>query len=114
MEALQENSRETEKFFTGVLWLNAKAVGLALGLICGLGIFLATNWLILKGGHPVGPHLSLLNQFFLGYRVTFLGSLVGFAYGFAVGTISGAFISWIYNKIAGLKNKESRPGGTGF
>jgi len=107
--ALQENNRDAEKYFSGVLWLNAKAFGLALGIICGLAIFLATNWLILKGGHPVGPHLSLLSQYFLGYRVTFLGSLVGFAYGFAVGTISGAFISWIYNKIAGLKSKNPGP-----
>ena len=94
---------DEEKFFSDVLWLNAKSFGLALGLICGLGIFIATNWLIIKGGDPVGPHLSLLRQYFFGYRVTFLGSLVGFAYGFAVGTFSGALISWIYNKIADLR-----------
>ena len=111
METQQKNNQEAEKFFSGVLWLNTKAFGLALGLICGLGIFLATNWLVLKGGHRVGPHLSLLSQYFLGYRVTFLGSFVGFAYGFAMGTISGAFISWIYNKIAGLRNKAPGSGG---
>jgi ABC-type dipeptide/oligopeptide/nickel transport system permease subunit len=69
---------------------------------------------VIKGGDPVGPHLSLLSQYFFGYRVTFLGSFVGFAYGFAVGTISGALIAWIYNKIADLRNKESRPKGAGF
>jgi ABC-type dipeptide/oligopeptide/nickel transport system permease subunit len=58
---------------------------------------------VIKGGDPVGPHLSLLSQYFFGYRVTFLGSFVGFAYGFAVGTISGALIGWIYNKIADLR-----------
>jgi hypothetical protein len=105
METRNEKQTETETFFAGVLWLNAKAVGLALGLVCGLGIFAATNWLIIKGGDPVGPHLSLLSQYFLGYRVTFVGSLIGFAYGFAVGTISGALISWIYNKLADLRKK---------
>jgi len=109
METQKENKTEAETFFTGVLWLNAKAVGLALGLICGLGIFLATNLLIIKGGDPIGPHLSLLSQYFLGYRVTFLGSLIGFAYGFAVGTISGALISWIYNKLAGFRSKVAKP-----
>lgn len=104
METQKENKTEAETFFAGVLWLNAKAVGLALGLICGLGIFLATNLLIIKGGAPIGPHLSLLSQYFLGYRVTFLGSLIGFAYGFSVGTISGALISWIYNSVADLRN----------
>ena len=99
---------DAKKYFAGVLWLNAKALGLAFGIICGLSIFVATNWLIIKGGNPVGPHLSLLSQYFLGYSVTFNGSLIGFAYGFAVGTISGALLSWIYNKVAGLRSKESR------
>ena len=78
----KDNNTGEEKFFSGVLWLNAKVVGLALGLIFGLAIFVATNWLVIKGGDPVGPHLSLLSQYFFGYRVTFLGSLIGFGYGF--------------------------------
>ncbi len=92
-----------EKLFSGVLLLNAKVVGLAFGLILGLGIFVATNWLIIKGGERVGPHLILLSQYFIGYRVTFLGSLIGAAYGFALGTICGAFMGWIYNKIVALR-----------
>ena len=106
----QKNRKtDAETFFAGVLWLNSKAVGLALGLICGLVIFVATNILIIKGGDPMGPHLSLLSQYFFGYRVTFLGSLIGFAYGFAIGTISGALISWIYNIIARFRNKAQSP-----
>ena len=89
-----------EKLFSGVLLLNAKVVGLTLGLILALGIFVATNWLVIKGGERVGPHLILLSQYFIGYRVTFLGSLIGAAYGFAVGTIFGALLGWLYNKIA--------------
>lgn len=92
-----------EKLFSGVLLLNAKVVGLAFGLILGLAIFVATNWLILKGGDRVGPHLILLSQYFIGYRVTFVGSLIGAAYGFALGTIGGALMGWIYNKIVALK-----------
>jgi hypothetical protein len=88
-----------EKLFSGVLLLNAKVVGLALGVIFGLGIFVATNWLIIKGGERVGPHLILLSQYFIGYKVTFLGSLIGAAYGFALGTICGSLMGWIYNKI---------------
>lgn len=92
-----------EKLFRGVLLLNAKVVGLAFGLILGLGIFVATNWLIIKGGERVGPHLILLSQYFIGYRVTFLGSLIGAAYGFALGTICGALMGWIYNKIVAFR-----------
>jgi len=94
---------EEEKLFSGILWLNAKALGLVFGLLFGLAIFIATNWLVLKGGKPVGPHLRLLSQYFIGYKVSFLGSIIGFGYGFAVGTLSGAFVGWIYNKIAAFR-----------
>ncbi len=107
-----ENARrsEEEKLFSGILRLNTRVLGLILGLLMGLAIFVATNWLVIKGGHiapsgehVVGPHLQLLSQFFIGYRVSFLGSIIGFAYGFAAGTLSGAFIGWIYNKVADLR-----------
>jgi len=105
------NASEEEKLFSGILVLNAKVLGLVLGLILGLGIFIMTNWLVIKGGHVtptgasvVGPHMQLLSQFFIGYKVSFLGSLIGFAYGFAIGTISGAWIGWIYNKFVQFRN----------
>ena len=75
---------QDEKLFSGVLLLNAKVLGLTLGLILGLGIFVATNWLVIKGGERVGPHLILLSQYFIGYKVTFAGSLIGAVYGFAL------------------------------
>jgi len=93
-----------ERLFGGVLWLNAKILGLCLGLLCGLGIFIATNWLVLKGGTVVGPHLQLLSQYFIGYSVSFFGSFIGFAYGFAVGTLSGSLVGWIYNRITKFRN----------
>jgi hypothetical protein len=104
MNGPSEKKREAEqKLFSGVLWLNARILGLTLGLVCGLALFLATNWLVIKGGEKVGPHLALLSQYFIGYRVSFLGSLIGFFYGFAVGTLSGSLIGWIYNKILTLR-----------
>ena len=85
-----------------LLRLNATVQGIVTGFMVGLGIFIATNWLVLKGGEVVGPHLSLLSQFFIGYRVTFSGSLVGFAYGFLCGFLGGYCIARMYNWIAGL------------
>ncbi len=99
-----------EKLLKGILRLNAKILGLVLGILMGLAIFIGTNWLLIKGGHitqsgeyVVGPHLQLLSQFFIGYRVSFLGSIVGFFYGFALGTLCGTTISWIYNKIVDFR-----------
>ena len=102
-----------EKLFGAVLKLNIKILGLVLGLLLGLVIFIATNWLVIKGGHigpggkyVVGPHLQLLSQFFIGYKVSFLGSIIGFFYGFALGTLCGGATGWIYNKIADFRNSE--------
>jgi hypothetical protein len=104
MKGRKEEERTVEeRLFSGVLWLNAKVFGLTLGLVFGLALFLATNWLVIKGGKPVGPHLALLSQYFIGYRVSFLGSVIGFFYGFAVGTLCGSFIGWLYNKIVMLR-----------
>ena len=100
---IKETKVNEKKLFSGVVWLNIKALGLVLGLLFGLIIFCATNWLVIKGGDRVGPHLILLSQYFIGYRVTFLGSFIGFAYGFALGTLSGALLGWIYNKIIAIK-----------
>jgi hypothetical protein len=104
-------SQYEEKLYSGILRLNSQILGLILGLLFGLAIFIATNWLVLKGGtvnargqYVIGPHLQLLSQFFIGYKVSFLGSIVGFAYGFAIGTLSGALVGWIYNKFVDLRN----------
>jgi hypothetical protein len=93
-----------------LLRLNATVQGLVAGTIAGLAIFLATNWLLIKGpqigprGEPVvGPHLALLSQYFLGYRVSFLGSLIGMAYGFALGFAGGYLVAWMYNRIVELR-----------
>jgi hypothetical protein len=101
---MAEDEKDLEKVvLTRLLRLNAMVQGFVTGIVAGLAVFIATNWLILKGGDVVGPHLSLLSQFFLGYRVTFLGSLIGFAYAFVVGFLLGYLVARIYNWIAGLR-----------
>src|ERR1041384_1691215 len=82
-----------------LLRLNATVQGVVTGIVAGLGIFIATNWLILtsEDGDVVGPHLALLGQFFIGYKVTFVGSLMGFAYAFFVGFVVGYCVTAMYN-----------------
>ena len=98
-----------EIVFTRVLQLNAVVQGIVLGLLTGVAIFIATNWLVLKGGRVVGPHLSLLNQFFIGYEVSFLGSLVGFAYGCVFGFAVGYVIAIVYNLAARARERRRTP-----
>jgi len=105
-----EKIQNDEKLLRGILHLNVKILGLVLGILMGLVIFVGTNWLLIKGGqmtpdgkYVVGPHLQLLGQFFIGYKVSFLGSIIGFFYGFALGTLCGSAIGWIYNKIVDFR-----------
>jgi len=86
-----------------VVRLEAAVQAVSIGLLTGLAIFVATNWLVLKGGTVVGPHLRLLGQFFVGYDVTFVGSLVGFAWGFAYGFLAGFGVSTVYNRIVAYR-----------
>jgi hypothetical protein len=93
-----------------VVRLNAVVAGMVTGLLAGLAVFVATNWLILMGGTVIGPHLALLGQFFIGYRVTFTGSLVGFAWAFALGFLGGFAVVRIYNRLAELRQPSGPDG----
>ena len=102
---LAESTDITEEILERtVLLLNANILGIVFGLVAGIIIFASTNFLILKGGEVIGPHLSLLRNFFPFYSVTFLGSIVGFGYGLLTGYIAGFIIGSIYNLVVKLKS----------
>ncbi len=100
-EPMDETDQILER---AVLRLNANILGLVLGILAGLAIFIATNFLILKGGEVVGPHLSLLRAFFPFYTVTFQGSILGFVYGLVCGYLAGFVTASIYNLVVKLKS----------
>lgn len=91
---------EAEDMRTTLLRLNARAWGIAIGLLLGLGLFIATVVLVLRGGAEVGPHLSLLSVFLPGYRVSVAGAFIGFAYAFFIGYALGRLIGLVYNAMA--------------
>ena len=99
---------EEEIIRRAVVRLNSHILGFVLGSIGATAIFAATNWLVMKGGEVVGPHMGLLDQFLIGYSVTFTGSLIGAAYLFVLGYISGLFIAWIYNWVISFGPRTSR------
>jgi protoporphyrinogen oxidase len=57
--------------------LDSVALGVALGVVSGLAVFVASVLLLLKGGSPVGPNLSLLGHYLLWFRVSWAGAFVG-------------------------------------
>ena len=93
---------EEQVLENAVLRLNARAWGIAMGLLLGSALFIATNILVLKGGPRVGTHLKLLAVYFPGYSVTFVGSIVGFIYLFVIGYGLGRLVGAVYNKMVQL------------
>lgn len=77
--------------------LNRKALGLALGILWGAGVFIATAVTLMVGG---GAHLELLGKFYLGFTVSWAGAFVGLIYGFVDGFIAGWLVAWLYNRFA--------------
>ena len=104
---MADNANDLEQLvLIRLLRLNAKVNGVVTGILAGLVVFISTNWLIVKGGEVVGPHLALLGQFFIGYQVTFVGSLIGFAYAFVTGFATGYGVTSIYNYIVVIKERK--------
>ena len=104
-EISPEEERELEEVvLTRLMRLNATVFGVVFGLVFGLIIFIATIWLVIKGGNVIGPNLALLGHFFIGYHVTFFGSIVGFLYGFVLGFLVGFLIATLYNWIVDLRS----------
>jgi len=71
-------------------------LAIAVGSVCGLLVFLATVWLVIKGG-PAGMYLQLLNQYFFGYTVTLKGAFIGLAYIFFWGFLFGWLFAYLRN-----------------
>jgi len=79
--------------------LDPVALGLAVGIVCGFGLFLATAVLLLKGGDIVGPRLALLGHYLIGYRVTWAGALVGLVEATIFGYVIGCVCAWLHNTL---------------
>jgi tetrahydromethanopterin S-methyltransferase subunit G len=102
--SVERQGEDDQILLHAVLRLNGVLLGLVFGIVLALVIFVATVWLTLKGGPHPGRHLSLLGQFFWGYSVTWLGSLIGALYGLVLGFMAGWVVAWVYNGVASLRS----------
>lgn len=93
---------EAHEVQRAVLRLNAQAWGVSFGLLLGIGLFLATAILVIKGGPNLGQHLGLLRIYLPGYRVTWPGAFLGFIYAFVIGYALGRIVGRLYNWMAGF------------
>lgn len=74
------------------------ALGSAIGLVSGLGLFSATALLLLRDGPLVGRTLSLLGHFLLGFEASWAGAFIGLVEaglgGFLLGYGSATARNW--------------------
>lgn len=89
---------ERELVQAAIVRLRARVMAVTFGLAGGTALLLATLWLVIRDGPDVGKHLSLLANYFPGYEVTWIGSLLGFGYGALTGAVIGWSIASIYNR----------------
>jgi hypothetical protein len=76
--------------------LHRSALGIACGVVVGGLICAATLALVIHGGYP-NVKLYLLDQFFWGYSVSWLGALIGFLWGWVVGFVLGYGFALVRN-----------------
>jgi protoporphyrinogen oxidase len=112
-ETLLEETAVEEALARIFTKLDRVAFALAIGLGAGASLFLVTLLLAFRGGDGIVRILQLLRQFFPGYRVTVLGSVIGFLYAFVSGFIGGWSFAFLRNAtmfiyIAWLERKAQR------
>ena len=73
--------------------------------MAGLGLFLATAVLLLRGGEPMGPRLSLLGNYFLGYEVSWAGAWLGLAEAGVLGAAFGWVLARTLNLVIGMERR---------
>lgn len=76
--------------------LHKRAFGMATGLALGLLLFGATAAILLRPGVR-GPDLTILNEYFYGYTVSWGGAVVALAWGFVAGFTAGWFAAFCRN-----------------
>lgn len=101
MEAtLRDDEQDLVLVTRAIARLRAGIVAIVTAMVAGFALFVATLWLVIKGGPDVGQHLALLRAYYPGYSVTWAGSFVGLAYGALTGAVFGWCVASLYNALS--------------
>jgi hypothetical protein len=101
---LNGDDRELALAAHAIARLRAGIVAVVTGMVAGVGLMVATVWLVIKGGENVGQNLNLLSHYFPGYSVTWSGAAVGLFYGGLTGAALGWTVARLYNALANARN----------
>ncbi len=79
-----------------------RALGAALGIVCGAGVFLITAFHMVF--HPTNAlEIGLLAQYFYGYEVSWRGAFVGLFWGCVTGFVAGWSLAFVRNFVIGVR-----------
>ena len=84
------------------------ALGAAVGVVCGLGLFLATVLVLVDAPGDPGRVLSLLGQYFLGYEVSWMGAVIGLVGAGSSGFLFGWMLAILINGLIGWEESLLR------
>ena len=101
-------SRQTDEISQTLAKIKTEALALVCALLGGAGLFVMTVWLVIKDGPQAGQHLELLSNYFVGYSVTWWGSIVGLFYGVLTGGVAGWAIGRIYNAVVNARRDKAK------
>jgi hypothetical protein len=81
--------------------LNVKALATAGGVLWGIYMLMIgwAAWLFNWGN----AFVAAMSSVYIGFRPTFLGGIIGAAWGFFDGVVAGAIMAWVYNIVAKKK-----------
>ena len=104
--AEEVEAEEDEVIEAAFARLDPLALGVAIGMVSGVGMFIATGILLFKGGTVVGPNLSLLRHYLFGFEMTWAGAFIGFLeaafWGLALGFFGAGLRNWGLKAYASL------------
>jgi hypothetical protein len=105
-------NKEWQVIGRAIARLRASVMAVVFAMLGGGALFLATVVLVVNAteGMPVGPTLSLLNNYFPGYSVTWGGAFVGLIYGAVVGGLAGYVLTYVYNLVVETRHPQMKKG----
>jgi hypothetical protein len=83
--------------------LRARAFGIAVGILGGIALFLATFASLSWG---TGEILNKLAVVMPGYARSAGGAFLGILWGFVYGFVGGALVAWLYNQFCKVLYKS--------
>jgi hypothetical protein len=87
--------------------IHAHAFARAVGALAALGLFITTNWLVIRGTATESVHAALLAHYLPGYTVSFGGSVIGALETFLLSYALCLLVASVHNRIVRMRHSNA-------